>query len=302
MNALWPLLPGWSHEELTRHERRAWSSLPGCSEPPVDPYTEAFLDATLPPPPPQPHRPLPRPADVLQAWRHTTLSGRLSRRRNSCADLLLVSLFDGEIAAVGCGNGSQGLLASKVCYRPRGTQHAPCLCTACELRTYWQGTLAAYHEFKFVLHAAASGALAPLAHRSHTALAPPSHRPRTALAPPSVLPFKPNSTPPSAPPSAPFLPPPSAQPPRLPRIARPTPSFYWTWATVPTSTSTGRAATVVVVAMAVAASAVAAVVAAAVAAVAVAAAAAAAAEATVRMARRLCMTNSRTRPRCACPS
>ena len=174
MNALWPLLPGWSHEELTRHERRAWSSLPGCSEPPVDPYTEAFLDATLPPPPPQPHRPLPRPADVLQAWRHTTLSGRLSRRRNSCADLLLVSLFDGEIAAVGCGNGSQGLLASKVCYRPRGTQHALCIC---ELRTYWQGTLAAYHEFKFVLHAAASGALAPLAHRSHTALAPPSHRP-----------------------------------------------------------------------------------------------------------------------------
>ena len=148
----------------------------------------------------------------------------------------------------------------------------------------------------------AGAARTPLSHRPRTALAPPSHRPRTALAPPSVLPFKPNSTPPSAPPSAPFLPPPSAQPPRLPRIARPTPSFYWTWATVPTSTSTGRAATVVVVAMAVAASAVAAVVAAAVAAVAVAAAAAAAAEATVRMARRRCMTNSRTRPRCACPS
>lgn len=134
MHALvWPLLPGWSHEELTRHERRAWSSLPGCSELPVDPYTEAFLDATLPPPlQSQPHRPLPRPADVLQAWRHTTLSGRLSRRRNSCADLLLVSLFEGEIAAVGCGNGSQGLLTSKVCFRPPWnpacTLHAPCMC------------------------------------------------------------------------------------------------------------------------------------------------------------------------------
>ena len=139
-----PLVSGWSHEELARHERRAWSSLPGCSELPVDPYTEAFLDATLTPPQQQPHRPLPRPADVLQAWRHTTLSGRLSRRRNSCADLLLVSLFEGEIAAVGCGNSSQGLLASK-------------------------GTLAAYHEFKFVLHAAASAAL-PASHRAPNAL------------------------------------------------------------------------------------------------------------------------------------
>ena len=145
MQALaWPLLSGWSHEELARHERRAWSSLPGCSEPPVDPYTEAFLDATLLPPQQHLHRPLPRPADVLQAWRHTTLSGRTSRRNKTCADLLLVSLFEGEIAAVGCGNSSQGLLASK-------------------------GTLAAYHEFKFVLHAAAS-ALLPASHRAPNAL------------------------------------------------------------------------------------------------------------------------------------
>ena len=182
MNALWPLLPGWSHEELTRHERRAWSSLPGCSEPPVDPYTEAFLDATLPPPPPQPHRPLPRPADVLQAWHHTTLSGRLSRRRNSCADLLLVSLFDGEIAAVGCGNGSQGLLASKVCYRPRGTQHALCTHASCAHtgRGRWRRTTSS--------SSCCTQRRAVRWRRSHTALTPPSHRPRTALAPPSHRP------------------------------------------------------------------------------------------------------------------
>ena len=124
MHALWPLLPGWSHEELARHERRAWSSLPGCSELPADPYTEAFIDSALPLPRQQLQRILPRLADVLQAWRHTTLSGRLARRRTACADLLLVSLFDGEIAAVGCGNGSSGLLTSKVAPDPRGTLHA----------------------------------------------------------------------------------------------------------------------------------------------------------------------------------
>ena len=177
MNALWPLLPGWSHEELTRHERRAWSSLPGCSEPPVDPYTEAFLDATLPPPPPQPHRPLPRPADVLQAWRHTTLSGRLSRRRNSCADLLLVSLFDGEIAAVGCGNGSQGLLASKVCYRPRGTQHALCTHPACAPHASCAHTGRGRWRRTTSSSSCCTQRRAVRWRRSHTALAPPSHRP-----------------------------------------------------------------------------------------------------------------------------
>ena len=182
MHALaWPLLPAWSHEELTRHERRAWSSLPGCSEPPVDPYTEAFLDATLPPPPPQPHRPLPRPADVLQAWRHTTLSGRLSRRRNSCADLLLVSLFDGEIAAVGCGNGSQGLLASKVCYRPRGTQHALCTHPACAPHASCAHTGRGRWRRTTSSSSCCTQRRAVRWRRSHTALTPPSHRPRTAL-------------------------------------------------------------------------------------------------------------------------
>ena len=41
---------------------------------------------------------------------------------------------------------------------------------ACTLRARRQGTLAAYHEFKFVLHAAAGGALAPPAHRAPNAL------------------------------------------------------------------------------------------------------------------------------------
>ena len=196
MHALvWPLLPGWSHEELTRHERRAWSSLPGCSELPVDPYTEAFLDATLPPAPPQsqPHRPLPRPADVLQAWRHTTLTGRLSRRRNSCADLLLVSLFEGEIAAVGCGNGSQGLLTSKVGSRPPWNParplHAPCMC-APHVRCSHTGRGRCRHttsssscctQQRAVCWRRSHAARTPLVHRTRTALAPPLRRaPRCA--------------------------------------------------------------------------------------------------------------------------
>ena len=196
---VWPLLPAWSHEELTRHERRAWSSLPGCSEPPVDPYTEAFLDATLSPPQPQPpHRPLPRPADVLQAWRHTTLSGRLSRRRNSCADLLLVSLFDGEIAAVGCGNGSQGLLASKVCSRPpwntARTLHVHRIHAAHILAGDTGGVP------RVQVRAARSGERCAHTHRPRTALAPPLRRPPLLFMPTSIPP----AAPPSAPPSASF--------------------------------------------------------------------------------------------------
>ena len=186
MHALvWPLLPGWSHEELTRHERRAWSSLPGCSELPVDPYTEAFLDATLPPPlQSQPHRPLPRPADVLQAWRHTTLSGRLSRRRNSCADLLLVSLFEGEIAAVGCGNGSQGLLTSKVLLAPdhRGTLHAPCMHPAYVHRTHAAHMLAG--------HAVGVPRVQVRAARSSERCAGAALTPHTALAAASAPPLR----------------------------------------------------------------------------------------------------------------
>ena len=89
----------------------------------------------------------------------------------------------------------QGLLRPP--WNTARTLRAPCMCTAYTLHTYWQGTLAAYHEFKFVLHAAASGAL------THIALAPPSRlcaALRCSLCPTSIPP----AAPPSAPPSASF--------------------------------------------------------------------------------------------------
>ena len=52
--------------DFARHERRAWSRLPGCEQSPTtNPYTDAFVDSLFATTPPEPR---PRAADVLQAW------------------------------------------------------------------------------------------------------------------------------------------------------------------------------------------------------------------------------------------
>ena len=106
----WGLLPamGWSLQEFARHERRAWARLRGCKAPPVDPYTDTFVDSLFPPSTQRSAR----AADVLHAYRHTVQHGPPGRQRSACADLLIVSVHGGEIAAASCANVSKGALTS----------------------------------------------------------------------------------------------------------------------------------------------------------------------------------------------
>lgn len=120
---------GWSLAEISKNARRAFSRLPGCEAAPPDPYSDAFMEL-LPWPAPRPAMSeldteneatgLLEPDEVIQMWRRAVLSAP-----HACADLLLVSVYNGEIAAAACKN------VSAI-------------------------TLSAYFEFKFVLAAALS--------------------------------------------------------------------------------------------------------------------------------------------------
>ena len=129
---------GWSLQEIQRNERRAYSTLPGCETEPPDPYSDAFMES-MPWPPPRPSvseldaeneaSGKLEPDELVQIWRRAVVSSP-----HACADLLLVSVFDGEIAAAACGNVSAN-------------------------------TLNAYYEFKFVLAVALSDVV-PVARRA----------------------------------------------------------------------------------------------------------------------------------------
>ena len=94
---------GWSLQEISRNERKAYSTLPGCETMPPDPYSDAFMDS-IPWPPPRPSMSELdaeneatgnlEPDEVVQMWRQAVLSSP-----RACADLLLVSVYSGEIAA-----------------------------------------------------------------------------------------------------------------------------------------------------------------------------------------------------------
>ena len=129
---------GWSLQEILRNERRAYSTLPGCETEPPDPYSDAFMES-MPWPPPRPSvseldaeneaSGKLEPDELAQIWRQAVVTSP-----HACADLLLVSVFDGEIAAAACGNVSAS-------------------------------TLNAYYEFKFVL-AVALSEVVPVARRA----------------------------------------------------------------------------------------------------------------------------------------
>ena len=81
----------------------AWRALPGCESPQPDPYTPAFVDSlftTLTP------RQRLRWADVEARWTSALLEQSAwmaaTRAANECSDMLLVSVYRGEIAAALC--------------------------------------------------------------------------------------------------------------------------------------------------------------------------------------------------------
>ena len=77
--------------EFVERERRAWRTLPGCAEPPEDPYSDAHLAQLLGA---MPRARLRRWDEVLAAWRAVCMTGHV----------VLVSLYKGRVAAAICDN------------------------------------------------------------------------------------------------------------------------------------------------------------------------------------------------------
>ena len=81
----------------------AWRSLPGCESPPPDPYTPAFVDSLFTTVTPRQRL---RWADVEARWTSAVLEQSAwmaaTRAANECSDMLLVSVYRGEIAAALC--------------------------------------------------------------------------------------------------------------------------------------------------------------------------------------------------------
>ena len=77
--------------EFVERERQAWRMLPGCAEPPDDPYSDAHLEQLLGG---MPRSRLRRWDEVVSAWRAVCMTGHV----------VLVSLYKGRVAAAMCDN------------------------------------------------------------------------------------------------------------------------------------------------------------------------------------------------------
>ena len=99
------VLPPVSLSDAIRNNRRAWSRLSGCEKPPADPYTEHYLEGLFARLPLQRHNPF--------SWEQVA-NGFLEalKQPDGCrADLVLVSVRNGSIAALTCRNTSWGVLS-----------------------------------------------------------------------------------------------------------------------------------------------------------------------------------------------
>ena len=98
----------------------AWRALPGCESPPPDPYTAEYVDSLFTS---ITRRQRLRWADVEARWTSAVLEQSAwmaaTRAANECSDMLLVSVYRGEIAAALCSK----LSSVGVLRRVRWTHH-----------------------------------------------------------------------------------------------------------------------------------------------------------------------------------
>ena len=90
-------------DESVRHARDAWASLPGCEATPADPYSDAYLDRLV-------DRVRPRLRGRKLPWSAVMASFTHALQRSCFENLVLVSVYDGKVAAAACANTSVGAL------------------------------------------------------------------------------------------------------------------------------------------------------------------------------------------------
>jgi len=95
--------PSLRLDASARHARDAWASLPGCEATPADPYSDAYLDRLV-------DRVRPRLRGRKLPWSAVMASFTHALQRSCFENLVLVSVYDGKVAAAACANTSVGAL------------------------------------------------------------------------------------------------------------------------------------------------------------------------------------------------